>query len=511
MNAIDQLVAFFNPEDGVKRLRARALMSTVNSYTGASRSRRTLKEWVPWLKDADRDTLPDRQVLVNRSRDLSRNNPIALGAINTKVLNVVGDGLKLQSKIDYEFLGMTADAASDWQRNTEREFHVWSESQECDAERTLNFYGLQELAFRSVLTSGDVFALLPMFERGGFPYQTRVQLIEGDRISNPNHQMDTIAMAGGVEKDSFGAPVAYHIQTQHPGSLITELRWNRVPAFGAKTGRRNVIHLYPKLRPHQSRGIPDLAPVIETLKQLDRYTEAELMAAVVTGMFAVFFKTESAGGLAPMEPTSDIGGSTADKDYKLQSGIIGQLSPGESIETVDPNRPNIAFDPFMQAILRQVGVALELPFEVLIKHFTASYSASRAAMMEAWRFFRRRRKWLGESFNDPIYRTWLMEAVASGRIHAPGYLSGNAAIIRAYSACEWVGPAPGHIDPLREAKAEQLWVDMGVKSLSRVTTENTGSDWEDVHNQRKREVEMRRADGLQDPAATDSPNDAVQN
>jgi capsid protein len=67
--------------------------------------------------------------------------------------------------------------------------------------------------------------------------------------------------------------------------------WGRrlsVPAFGAKTGRRNILHLLYQERIGQRRGLPYLAPVLEALKQLGRYTDAELMAAVVAGMFTVF-------------------------------------------------------------------------------------------------------------------------------------------------------------------------------------------------------------------------------
>ncbi len=50
-------------------------------------------------------------------------------------------------------------------------------------------------------------------------------------------------------------------------------------------------------RPGQRRGVPVLAPVIEALKQLGRYTDAELVAAVVSGLFTVFVKQKRQKGL----------------------------------------------------------------------------------------------------------------------------------------------------------------------------------------------------------------------
>ena len=51
-----------------------------------------------------------------------------------------------------------------------------------------------------------------------------------------------------------------------------------MPAFGAATGRRNVLHPFRRTRPGQTRGIPYLAPVMELVKQLGRYSEAEVAA-----------------------------------------------------------------------------------------------------------------------------------------------------------------------------------------------------------------------------------------
>ena len=97
-----------------------------------------------------------------------------------------------------------------------------------------------------------------------------------------------------METDSTGEVVAYNFSKHHPLSYSgTDMEWVRVPAYGEKTGRRNVIHIMARERIDQRRGVPFLAPVIEALKQLGRYTDAELVAAVVSGMFTVFIEKES--------------------------------------------------------------------------------------------------------------------------------------------------------------------------------------------------------------------------
>ncbi len=497
-NVIDRIVRYLDPVKAERRFRARAMLALSGSYIGASRAKRSLSQWRTSWGDADSDTLYDLPILRDRSRDLIRNAPLATGAINTVCTNVVGTGLKLQSRIDREALGMDEDEADAWESNTEREFRLWAESQECDAARTLTFAGIQNLVFRSALESGDTFILMPYIDRPGSPYGLKLQVIEGDRVCNEGNAPDGPDVSGGVKKDSYGAPLAYHIMDQHPGSILglKKRSWTIVPAFGEASGRRNALHLFWQLRPGQTRGVPYLAPVIEPLKQLDRYTEAELMAAVISGMFTVFIKTETGDGdLSPMAPTSEVGGKTTDEDYKLASGAIVGLAPGEDIAVADPKRPNTAFDPFVLAILRQIGVSLELPFEVLVKHFTASYSAARAALLEAWKFFATRRHWLAVNFCQPVYEAWMDEAVSMGRISAPGFFD-DPLVRKAYLGTEWVGPAKGMIDERAEVEAAQMRVDMGISTLAEETAALTGGDWEKKHVQSAKEFRARKEAGL---------------
>ncbi len=95
----------------------------------------------------------------------------------------------------------------------------------------------------------------------------------------------------------------------------------------------------------------------------------------------------------------------------------------------------------MQSVLREVGIAIGLPFEVLIKHFTASYSASRPALLGAWRFFRNRRQRVADGFCQPIYEAFMDEAVSSGRISAPGYFD-EPPLRKAYLQAQWLSDSP---------------------------------------------------------------------
>lgn len=502
---IDKVVTWIDPVAGRKRFQARAAMAIAGGYTGASKSKRSMSAWETVNSDPDTDIIGDLPTLRDRSRDLLRNAPLALGSINTLTTNVVGQGLKLQARVDRYVLRMDDERAEAWEAETEREFNLWAESQECDVARTMKFNDIQELAFRQTLENGESFALLPRFSRGDFPYALKIQLIEADRVSNPQNKTDTESLIAGIEKDQYGAPVRYHISKQHPGNMRyaprKSMEWQSFPAFGPQTGMRNVIHLYKTLRPGQTRGVPYLAPVIESLKMLDRYTEAELMAAVVSGMFTVFVKSETgAADLTPFLPQAETSASASDPDYKLGNGAIVGLAQNEDISTANPGRPNAGFDPFVKAILQHIGVALEIPYEVLIQHFSASYSASRAALIEAWRFFKNRRAWLASNFCQIVYENWLAEAVALGRISAPGFFR-DSRIRKAYTGTIWVGDAPGQINPLDEVNAAEKRLSLGITTLDEETVTMTGGDFERNYPRIAKERKLLQQVGMWQPVS----------
>ena len=503
MNMVDHMVSWVSPQAGLKRLYARHMLALTGGHTGARRDRRQTQNWKTGSGSADNATLPDLQELRNRSRDLVRNAPIATGAINTVVTNTIGVGLKLQSRIDRDILkgvlGDDEETFSAFERHAERLFNYWANSQDCDASRIQNFCGLQDLSFRSVLEAGDAFVIRRFIERPGKMFATALQVIEADRVTNPDFKMDRPNLAGGVEMDAYGAPLAYHIRQGHPEDYTNPKRKEsvRIPAYGSD-GLPTLYHLIPRKRPGQTRTPPYLAPVIESLKQIDRYTEAELMSAVISSMFTVFVRSEDPDGIGTM---GDEKSSSIDKEFELGSGAILDLLPYESIEIADPKRPNQAFDGFVLAIMRQVGVALEIPFELLVKHFTASYSAAQAALLEAWKFFKSRREWTADVFCQPVYEAVMTEAVARGYINAPGFFS-DPLIRQAYLGAEWIGPPRGQIDQLKEGRAARERVELGVSTLAEETAALTGGDWESKHVQRSKERKMRLEAGLDEPFAS---------
>lgn len=490
---LDRIIAAFSPALATKRIKSRLQFEALSGgYTGGSRGRDALSGWSTSRGDADADVNRDLPTLRERSRDLVRNNPIAGAARNTKVTHVVGSGLKLNASVDREFLGLSDEEADDWEGDVERRWNRWWLDVGCDIERSLDGPGHQDIAFGSVLDNGDHFILLSEASRPGQVNPLALQHIEGDRVCNEGNKQDTQKLSGGVEKDANGAPWQYHVMRGHPGQRYNRsMVWDKLPAFGETTGRPITLHLMDKKRPGQTRGVPQLAPVIELIKQIGRYTDAEIDAAVKTAMFALVVKTETGDGLAGLDYADWV--STRKDYYKDQpiqmdgtsARTIG-LFPDDDVLPFDPQRPNAAAEPFLAAMFQQVGMALEIPYEVLINHFSSSWSASQAALMQMWRTVVTRRAWLSRRMMAPIYRTWLDYEVASGSIAAPGYFADDA-IRHAYCGAEWIGDAKGHINEKQQVDAASARVSGGFSTMKRETAALTGDDWDRVRKQRDKE------------------------
>lgn len=425
-----------------------------------------------------------------RARMLYMASPMATSAIKTNRTNIVGMGLQLKSRIDREVVGLSQESAEAWQKKTEREFALWAGNKRaCDATGLNNFYGLQQLALVSWLLSGDCFGLLKHYEVNRFyPYSLRIHMIEADRVSTPymGYRFYTTGknpdngnkIYDGVEINQSGAVTAYHIRSNYPFETGTEPEiWQRVLAYQENTGLPNVVHVMESERPDQYRGVSYLAQVIEPLLQLRRYTESELTAAVVESFFTAFIKTESSVDEMPFNETGEPAEPRDPNDYNMGPGQINILNPGEDVTFAAPQRPANGFDKFVKSIAEQVGAALEIPSDLLMKSFNASYSASRAALLEAWKAFKMRREWLASSFCRPVYEVWLSEAVARGRINAPGFFA-DPAIRAAWLGTEWLGPSQGQLDPVKEITAEILACSEGFSTHEQSTVKLNGGQWD---------------------------------
>ena len=466
---------------------------------GASRTLSSMIGWIIETGDAEDNIDLYSSTLRQRARDLYTGGGLARSGPLTLTTSVVGWGIQRKPKIDGDFLGMSDEQRAEAERTILREFKLWAENTMCDAERQQNFYGLQNLAFLSMLMSGDVFALFSMKENRRTPYQTTVRLLEADRICNPDSSGDSESkesdtggrIIDGVEIDREGAVIRYHIASRSPNAMANsnELTWTAIDAFGKDTGYPNILHVMTFERPEQRRGVPFVAAEIEQLKQFTRYMNAELAANVVSAMLTAFITSKEDDGKFGLEDAVNEEDKVTDDELQLElaPGAIYNLPNGKHVETVNPLRANSQFESFVNTCIMTIASSMGIPKEVLVKKYESNYTAARAALLDFWRTVRVYRTRFNTSFNQPIYEQWLSEAVATGRIDAPGFFD-DPAVRQAWCGCLWMGASMGHVDPLKEVNAAAARITNNLSTQEQEASEYNGNNWDEIVKQRRKEV-----------------------
>ena len=442
LNFLDKALAYISPKQATKRLAERVKYdSSVNflrnqGYVTNISNQRNMRGWNATANSVDVDILPKRQSIVACSRDLNMNSPIARGILSRMVTNTIGLGLRYKAQIDREFLGFTGELGSEnadkWETNVEREWLTWSNSIYSDAELTHTINENATLSFFNRALSGDVFIGLPGVKLPGQIYDTKVKVIESDFVSNPTNIMETHKIAHGVEYNVHGAPIAYYFRTPDPNSSI-DLgpmgfdSWERIPRFNDQ-GLQQILHLFKKERPGQRRGVGVLAVVIEEIKEMTRYRGAELDAAILNSFYTVFIKSqdnisgqqmqegyhpptiENPLGINTNSVVTKNGDPRNENLYEMGKANILEMDAGQDITLADPAHPISGYDKFFEAIVQEISAGVGIPYEILMQRFNSSFSASKAALQEAWKMFLEERKFMIDHYYRPIFETFMVEA-----------------------------------------------------------------------------------------------------
>lgn len=485
------------------------------AWKGASIVTEALRAFFAPNGSADRDIAADLDILRRRSRQLFQNNTFSRAMISSFDTNVVGTGIKARPVLMRpEMLGLTSEDAEDWADKTKVLFNLWATDKKCDAEKTNNFMQLQDLALKTSLLGGDCFAL-SCFDKSFESFGMNIKLLEGERCQNPIGQMNCDAIAEGIEVDRNHAPVAYHF-TQKPvwsfDDYTNFVDSVRVPAIDA-FGNPNVIHVFTSDRTDQRRGVPLLAPVICQLKQQERYQDAELMAAVISACFTAVLENnvpdeaEDLYGNVPederVEKTDSYGNvipGGAQPALEMKPGAVWSLAQGQKISSLNPQRPNVNYQPFVESIFAEAAAACGVSFEVVLRKFNSSYNAVRAALLESQKTFNKMCMNFVADFCKPIYEKWLANAVILGIVDAPGFFE-NPIKRKLWSQCLWIGDAPFLLDPKKETEAIKMQIDEQLISRDMACAKINGGDYRTVAEAQASEYALRKELGLGEPGS----------
>ncbi|MCP4677082.1 MAG: phage portal protein [Deltaproteobacteria bacterium] len=419
----------------------------------------------------------DYWTLRRRSYRLFTENRYAKGLISRLVTNVIHRGLTLEATPSGSILGKSDDFINDWTDDVEAKFDIWADIKELVSyKHALTFGDAQEEAYRTALLSGDALIVLRQHPVTRLP---QIEIIDGIHVRNPLDSKTKNQIKHGVEFDSKGRQIAYYVQDKSDPIGMKSIR---IPARGPKSGRRIAWLVYGhKIKIDDVRGMPILGIVMQALKELDRYSDAEQRAAVLNSIVAMFVKKgQERMGSRPftsgatrrdqvqVQDTSETAPRTWNINQYLPGLVMNELQYGEEPVPFNTQRPNTNYGGFEEAITASIAWALEMPPNIYRLAFSSNYSASGGEINEFKMFLDKERTRFATKFTKPVYKEWLVSMTLLGLIEADGLLEAwrnplQFLISGAWFQSEWSGAIKpslrrnqdikGYVDAIREGLA----------------------------------------------------------
>ena len=489
---------------------------------GASRTSREMATWQasPLPLDAlmrwDKDTVDDR------SRDAVLNDGYASGAVAIHKDNIVGNQFRLNARPDLEALGIDDEEwAVNFQRIVEARFNSFGESTKnwFDAQGVNDFTMLIRQAVGMFIIHGEVLGVVEWINEKRRPFATAVQVINPRRLCNPNGLSDDARISSGIESDSYGRAIAYHILKAHPYDFrqpVKSTTWARIEAE-TTWGRPQVIHVIEQLLSDQTRGISELVSVLKQMRMTRRFQDVELQQAVLQASYAATIESDLPNhiiaevmGASPNAPSfedaaismlSSIAHHKPSRELQLDGTRIPVLHPNTKLNLQQLGQPSGVGSTYEQSLLRHIAAGLGISYEQFSRDYTnTNYSSARASMNETYKFMQARKKIVADKTATIIYRAWLEEQIQLGHIPLPkgknrNWIYSDPAIMDALSCCSWIGAARGQIDEMKETQASILRVNFGLSTME-LEAAKLGLDWREMLKQRKREQNFVKELGL---------------
>lgn len=440
-----------------------------------------------------------------RSADLFKKNLYAKGIIRRLVTNEINTGITPEVVPDEEIIGLAENSLDDWSETVENRFAIYTNDKNlCDWKKQSTFGIIQQTARREALIEGDVLVVLRPDKITGL---SRIQLVSGSNIQTPIefNIPKSHTIKHGVEMDKDGRNFAFWVK-QSDGT------YKRLLANGAKSGRETAWLVFGTEKRHDEvRGMPMLALIMQSAKDIDKYRDATLSKAKLNAYKVMAVeKGENRPGSLPITggATKKTSTTTTDSDGVTQTRnaigmapnmIFEELAFGEKIHSFGGEGTDINFGEFEEAIVQAMAWANEIPPEIVRLAFSNNYSASQAAINEFKIYLNMFWGVFGSAFLTPIYKDFLLTESLTGKIKAPGLLDAwrnpmSYDIWGAWCAVMWYGSIKPSTDTLKQGKGSKLLISEGLSTRAREARGTTGTKYsKNVKKLAKENVQLANA------------------
>lgn len=415
------------------------------------------------------------RILRARSRQAAQNNPYARRFIQMCVDNIAGPNpFRLEAKA--RVASGKFDVAAN--RRIEAAHREWSRPGNCEFTGRWSWNACRRLLVRNLAVDGELmFRVLRGPEYG--PYGLQVQILDVDRL----YEMKNKALPGGgaihagVEVDSNGKPVAYHLLKRKPAQWQAygiSQECERIPAD-------EVFHIFIPEFAEQIRGVPWMYAALLNLVHMGAFEEAAVIAARVGASQMGVIQSPDGGASFVGDGKNQQG----QPQINAEPGSFPMLPPGYTLQSWDPKYPDAAVGPFIKAMVRGIASGVGVAYHNLANDLEGvNYSSARIGEMDERDSWMVLQNHFVEHLEEPFYsREWLRAAVLASKLPFKiDRLDKYREVIFRPRRWAWV-------DPAKEIKAHIDAIDNKLASRTRVIAEG-GEDIEDVFDELKLENQM---------------------
>ena len=465
MNWLDKSIAFVSPSWAYRRMAWRSGMSLFDSGDRG----RLNQNWNPAQIHDQNKMAAERGVIRARAQDLERNSDIAAAVISAFERNVVGDGMTLQARIP--------ETVSNYDSLNKEVEELWKEfcqAENCDVTGTQSMSEMEEMIVRRYVVDGGIFVVKVYTKDKNFPFKIQIRSV--DELNN------TALLTGsgsqriveGVELDEHNKPLAYHFK-KYSGLNLTQ-ETVRIPA-------EDVIFFYRKLAPNQVREMSMLATALNRIRDANQFIEAVGVKERILACMAVFIKKATPSSLGRSARSTDA------VDYNgisLKPGMVGELNPGDEVQTVVPTGQASNAREFITTLIRLIASGVGLSYEAVSRDLSmVNYSSARQGLIEDRKMYRKIQRLIGKKVLTAIYMEFLNSMYLAGKLNIPDFAKRK----KEYAQHVWIPPGNNWIDPTKEVNANKTAVETFQDTLSRIAAER-GEDWREVIKQRVAEIKF---------------------
>ncbi len=467
----------------------------------------------------------DSNLLRQNARRAVWESTVARSLVRRETETVIDSGLKFKSNPIWSVIGINEDDGEKIADEITLKVHLFMNSKCFTTDEKMNGYQFQRYSFTEYFRDGESFIKLNRIKNRSKNAisELSIQPIDANQINDSG----IVSSSGfnenyvdGIKYDIYGKEISYNVCILSSKNNINKNNTNgiidrdviinnynngnsyyeniEIPSE-TKDGIKILIHTFAPEYSNQGRGLSLIGRVLQELQDLTDLDQAHIMKAIAQSALA--FATTSEGeedsvnplasaftdsGIKPLSETV----SVSDNDETINSELTWRsipeaqlniggtyvygLPPGQKVVPLKNEAPVTNYHEFVDSFVAYLSAASDIPIEVLIMRFGENYSASLATLELTWRIANIYRQEYTSDVLNEIVKAFIELEIANSRMFLPGWQ--NPIIRSAWLNGIWQGTSKPVIDPVKDAKSNELKVKMGVIDIDSVARNDNGSD-----------------------------------